>query len=242
MGRRTMLGDELAASMTAYGQTMTFVTGDVREVDDCERLIATAIERHGRIDIVINNAGTVGSRPVADAHTVTEALWDEVVDTNLKGAFFCSRFALVHMAEQRSGLIVNIASMNAVNPLARMQPYNVSKAGLVHLGQGLAVEYRDRGIRVNTIILGGVVDGGTGDEVRRAIAEYVTGVSPDPTEPAPKGRNSVTGDEVAAAVLALCSPDCSIITGATIAIDGAVSAGLLASKFLYMDPTRGGTA
>jgi NAD(P)-dependent dehydrogenase (short-subunit alcohol dehydrogenase family) len=229
MGRRAELGESLARETPG----VTFVPGDVSRVDDCRCLIDRAIEDHGRVDTLINNAGTVGSRPVADSHTVTEELWDEVVDTNLKGAFFCSRFALEPMTAQRSGLILNIASINAVNPLARMQAYNVSKAGLVHLGQGLAVEYRDVGIRVNTIILGGVSDGVTGDETRRAITEYLTGVAPDADADHPKGKNSYTSDDVASALLALCGPECSIITGATIAIDGAVSAGLLASKFLY---------
>ena len=99
----------------------------------------------------MNNAGVEG--PIADFHRITEDEWDDVLDINLKGAFLFSRSAIEQMLTQTSGgVLLHIASINAVEALAHMAPYNVSKAALVQLARSLAVEYLFNGIRSNAII------------------------------------------------------------------------------------------
>ncbi|MTD15948.1 SDR family NAD(P)-dependent oxidoreductase [Nakamurella sp. YIM 132087] len=236
MGRTTAAGEALAAEITAAGGEFEFVTGDIRSVGDCAAFVERAAGLRGRIDVLINNAGTPGDPVIVDSHLAEEQWWDDIVDTNLKGAFFCSRYALGHMLEAGSGLIINIASTNAVAPLSRMQAYNASKAGLVHLGQGLAVEYQDKGIRVNTIVLGSVADGDAGRRTRHAITEYLTGVVPSDER---KASSTVrTAREVGSYLASLCDTDAAVLTGAVIALDGGVSAGLLGNKYWLHTASR----
>jgi NAD(P)-dependent dehydrogenase (short-subunit alcohol dehydrogenase family) len=125
------------------------------KTEDCRKAVDVAIDTYGRLDVLINNAGSPGPRPVQPSHLVTEGEWDEVIDTNLKGSFFCSRFAIASMRAAGGGVILNIASINAVQAIARMAAYNASKAALLHLTRSLAIEYGDDNIRVNAVVLGG---------------------------------------------------------------------------------------
>lgn len=236
--RRADLGDRLAARLDAAGHDASFVSTDVRRPADCAALIEAAVRRHGRIDVLVNNAGTEGDPPIQSSHLGTEAHWDDVVDTNLKGAFFCCRSALAEMVEQRSGVILNIASINAIEGPARMAAYSASKAALVQLSRTLAVEYVHDGIRVNAVLLGGVATEQAA-RTRTAIAEFVAGGQPAAAQPAAPASSSTPNPLVyqpqeAARVLALlCSNDAQI-TGATIAVDRAMSAGSMASTMIYM--------
>src|SRR5438034_1719602 len=86
-GRRKERGVEVEREIRAAGGDFTFVQGDVQRVDDCRRLIETALDRHGRIDVLINNAPTIGEHPFAPSHETTEEDWDASIDTMLKGTF-----------------------------------------------------------------------------------------------------------------------------------------------------------
>lgn len=230
--RRAAVGADLAGRLTRLGRDATFVETDVRRVGDCAALIDAALERHGRIDVLVNNAGTEGDPPIQPSHLSSEEHWDEVVDTNLKGAFFCCRSALGAMVSQRSGVILNIASINAIEGPTRMAAYSASKAGLVQLSRTLAVEYVHDGIRVNAILIGGVATEQAA-RTRAAIAEFMTGEAPPATAPA-KPNPLVYQPEEAARVIALLCGDDAQITGATIAVDRAMSAGSMASTMIYM--------
>ena len=230
--RRTELGERLASDLRDDGYDVTFVPTDVRRTADCAALISAAVDRHGRLDVLINNAGTEGSPPIQPSHLATEEHWDDILDTNLKGAFFCCRSALGVMAEQHSGVVLNIASINAIEGPARMAAYSASKAGLVQLSRTLAVEYVLEGVRVNAVLIGGVATE-QADRTKAAIVEYVTGEPADDT--APKRPNPLVYQPVEAArVLALLCADDAQLNGATIAVDHAMSAGSMASTMIYM--------
>jgi len=232
-GRRAELGERVREDLGEGAGRYEFVRGDVTDVGNCREMVQTAVERFGRLDVLINNAGVLGDPGLVDSHEAGESWWDEVIDTNLKGAFFCSKYALRQMVAQNSGVILNISSINgAGSPLARMAAYNVSKAGLIQLTKTQAVEYADRGIRSLAVILGGV-DGQTGTAAREALTRHVRGEGAVMRQE--DSKDVVMDSEgVANAIAALVSDDCAQITGAEIAIDKGVTAGLLNSTFVYM--------
>lgn len=228
-GRRRELGDHLVRELADADLEMRFVQTDVSVVEDCERLIEAAVEAHGRVDVLINNAGVVGEPAICDAHEATEEWWDHVMDVNLKGTFFCCRYALPVMRSQGGGVILNIASINAEVPVRGMQAYNASKAGVVNLSRGLATEYLADNVRVNAIILGGV-DGDTASSVKRAVTTKMLG--PD-AEPAAFG-GGIPAEQVAAFLAALASEEGAAVTGAAIPLDRGRTAGGLQSMAIYM--------
>ena len=231
VGRRSELGETVCAGVAAAGGDMSFVRADVGNVDDCRRMVEATIDRCGRLDILVNNAGTVGQTPVAPVHEVDERDYDEVMGVNLKGTFFACRFALPHMLRQAGGTILNIASINAVEAVANTSVYNASKAAVVQLTRTIAVENLQTGIRANAIILGGV-ESDMNRTMQRAYGRALRG--PD-WEPAQSWAGQLmTPCEVGRALTALCVDDARLINGATIAIDSGVSAGALASGFVYL--------
>jgi NAD(P)-dependent dehydrogenase (short-subunit alcohol dehydrogenase family) len=135
-GRREQLGNELEAEVRESGGELTYVRADVSRVADCQASVEATVERFGRVDIVVNAAGIEGA--FGDFHACSEEEWDRVIDTNLKGTAFCCRYAIPYMLEQGGGVLLNIASINAVEALAHMAPYNTSKAGVVQLTRTIA--------------------------------------------------------------------------------------------------------
>ncbi|MGD9958294.1 SDR family NAD(P)-dependent oxidoreductase [Nocardioides sp.] len=232
-GRRAELGEAVAGDLGALADNYHFVQGDVTSVASCEDMVSAAVQRFGRLDILVNNAGILGSPGLVDSHEASEEWWDSIIDTNLKGAFFCSKYALRQMVQQQSGVIINIASINgATSPIARMTPYNAAKAGMLQMSKTQAIEYADRGIRSLSVILGGV-DGDTGTQAREALTRHVLG--DDAVMKQEDSKDIVMPSEaVANAIATLASDDCAQITGTEVAIDRGITAGALNSTFIYM--------
>ena len=233
-GRREELGKELEAEVRDSGGDLTFVRADVARSADCEAAVQTAVSTHGRLDVLLNNAGIEGD--VVDFHTLDEDQWDSVVDINLKGAFLCSRFAVAQMVAQGGGgLLLHIASINAIEALANMAPYNAAKAGLVQLSRTIAVEYVLQGIRSNAIVLGGA-EGDTASRTQDQIARRLRG--PDyvrPVEPNPLAELlTQKGPDVGAFLALLAHDDARLMTGATIALDRSMTAGFTSSMTIQM--------
>ena len=232
--RRRDLGDDLASEIEAAGGVMRFVCADIARVDDCQRLMEEAVGQFDRIDILVNNAGTLGDPPLIDTHELTEQLWDDVVGTNLKGALFCSRFALDAMRAQRAGVILNVSSLTAVMPTARALSYVVSKSALLTLTRQLALEYVQEGIRCNAVILGHV-ETGMANTMQDDMARIVRGPAFRRSQkPGGMGETAMPAAEVAELLAVLCSDDCRLITGASIPVDRALSTGLMASTLRYL--------
>lgn len=231
-GRRADRGEAVASEVRAAGFTMEFLQADVGKVSDCQRVIETTVQRHGRIDGLVNNAGVVGDRPAIPAHEVEEAEWDYVVDINLKGVFFMCRYALQQMRAQKSGSIVNIASMNAVIGLANMVAYNSAKAGVVQMTRTLAVENANENININAILLGGVASEGS-EASSRAFGKILRGQDWEPTRNS-AAETGMNPDQVARTIALLLSDDARLITGGAIPVDQAYTAGALASHMVYL--------
>ena len=132
---------------------------DVRRPDECERLIAQAVDAFGRLDVLINNAGLGVFAPV---ETMTLEDWHRQIETNLNGVFYCCRAAVPHLKRQ-GGWIINIGSLAGKNAFAGGAAYNASKFGLLGFSEALMLEVRHDGIRVSCVMPGSVATGFSGD-------------------------------------------------------------------------------
>jgi len=181
--------------------------------------IAAAFERAttalGQLDLLVNNAGRALVRPSVD---VTEAEWDDVIDTNLKGAFFLSQlFGRACLAAGRPGAIVSMASTHGMTGIAGRSVYGISKAGLIQMTRMLAIEWADKNIRVNAVAPTTVMT-----ESRQQMLNDPK-VRADMLSRIPTGRFA-TPEEVAAAVVYLASPGAASVTGHTLMVDGGLTA------------------
>lgn len=140
---------ESAEKLAARGYCCEAIELDVTQEESVRKMVNQVETKHGRIDILVNCAGTPPN--VVPLIHLSTAEWNRVLSVNLYGVFFCCREVGALMAQQESGKIINIASLNAVSPAALSVSYNVAKAGVVSLTQTLAVELAPFGVRVNAI-------------------------------------------------------------------------------------------
>lgn len=194
--------------MQALGHSVHIFQGNVASFTESEALIQKTVEQCGRLDILVNNAGITKDTLIL---RMNEADFDQVIDTNLKGAWNMSKHALKVMAKQRYGRIVNIASVVGLIGSSGQSNYAASKAGLLGLTKSLAREYAKRGITVNAIAPGFIQTQMT-DSLDPAVAEYYLAQIP-------MGRVGKT-EEVAHAVCFLASEEASYITGQVLTVDG----------------------
>jgi gluconate 5-dehydrogenase len=145
-GRDQSALEALKAALESQGHAALAVHADVADLTSIQALFDQAVAWRGRLDILINNAGI---EQVCASTEVAESLWDRIVDTNLKGAFFCAQAAARRM--QSGGAIVNVCSLTSEVGVAGAAAYGASKSGLAGLTRALATEWAARGIRVNGI-------------------------------------------------------------------------------------------
>lgn len=211
--------ESTAATVAALnaGDRVVAAPGDVASVSGCESVVKTAIEGLGGLDVLVNNAGVSEDLPMEKCD---EAMWDRVLDVNLKGTFFCSRAALPAL-RRGGGAIVNLASVSGLQGYAESTVYCASKGGVVNLTRAMAVELAP-GIRVNCVCPGYVDT----DMIRRDYFE----LSDDPAAAEREAAEAVplkriaTPKEVARAIAYLASADARFITGHALTMDGGESA------------------
>lgn len=200
--------DDTKKEIEALGVRAIVVRGDVRNQEDVEKLVDTTVKTFGRLDILVNNAGITRDGLMI---RMSEEDWDMVLDINLKGAFNCIKAAVRPMMKQRSGSIINIASVVGVMGNAGQANYTASKAGLIGLTKTVAKEFSSRNIRANAVAPGFIESHMTDvltDEVKNKYFDAI-----------PLSRFGTTED-VSKAVLFLASDLSSYITGQTINVDG----------------------
>jgi 2-hydroxycyclohexanecarboxyl-CoA dehydrogenase len=222
-GFRVLAADvDAAAAVAAAGRASAAkqidVAGfgcDVSDRSACEAMTRSALERWGRIDALVGNAGLQTGGRLLDA---SEDDWDRLVAVNLRGIVNCCRAVLPAMVERRAGSIVLVSSINAIRAPAGMTLYDMTKTGVLGLMRSLAVDHGADGIRVNAVCPGATLTdhhiraaadrGVSEEELRRRSAGY--GLLGRVAEPA----------EIAAAIHFLASDAASFITGATLVVDG----------------------
>jgi len=215
---RTEQSVALAITELDGGDRLVAAPGSIRSVEGCEAMVRTAIEDLGGLDVLVNNAGVCIDSTIEESD---ETIWDETLNVNLKGTFFCVRAALPAL-RKKGGAIVNMASVAGLQGSTEGAVYSASKGGVVNLTRALAMELAPD-IRVNCVCPGWVDT----DMLRR---EYVD-LAADPAaaereaiEEAPLKRVA-TPEEVAKAIAYLASRDARFITGVALPMDGGISAG-----------------
>ena len=182
--------------------------------DSCRAAVATAAGRFGRLDILINNAGTSVRKQPED---LSAQDWHHVMDTNLTSAFLCSQAAYPHFVRGGGGKIINIGSMMSIFASSYAAPYAASKGGIVQMARALAVAWAKDNIQVNTILPGWV-----DTDLTRTAREQVAGLNERVLARTPAGRWGEPGDFAGSAVLLAASAS-DFITGTAIPVDGGYS-------------------
>lgn len=213
--------EALSEAKAALPDINTSVTDITREADVLD-MFAAIDAAWGGLDILINNAGIAG--PTAAIENITLADWAQCIDVNLTGTFLCTRGAVPAMKQQRGGSIVNIGSVASRMGFPQRSPYSATKYGVIGLTETWATELGPHGIRVNAV-LPGIVEGPRQDRVLSASAS-TAGVSVDQMRERVLQRVSlrkmVSADDIAAAVVFLCSSAGASITGQSLSVDGNV--------------------
>jgi NAD(P)-dependent dehydrogenase (short-subunit alcohol dehydrogenase family) len=215
-GRQQATLDETARAICPPGGTVRPLVCDVADAKAIERLVQTVLADFGRIDTLVNVAG-VNRRMLAER--LTEADYDFILDINLKGPFLLSVAVGRHMLERRRGSQINIGSLNEDRPLKGVAPYAMSKAGMGHMTRALAMEWGDRGVRVNSIAPGFILT----DLTRKLWSQPTMkewGYANTPL------RRLGQPEDLVGTAIFLASAASAFLTGQVLFVDGGFSAGL----------------
>ena len=200
--------EEVAAEIRKMGRRALILQGDVSQTEAAALMLDAVVAEFGRCDILVNNAGITRDGLLM---RMKEEDWDAVLNTNLKGVFNCTKAALKYMMKQRSGKIVNIASVVGIMGNAGQANYAAAKAGCIGFTKSVAKEVASRGITVNAVAPGLIATDMTSVLPDKVIEEMAAGI------PLKRAGQPV---DVAKAVLFLVSDDAAYITGQTLNVDG----------------------
>jgi NAD(P)-dependent dehydrogenase (short-subunit alcohol dehydrogenase family) len=204
------------ASLEAAGARVHATALDIRVPEQITEVFAQVVERLGRVDVLVNNAGVPLRRMAVD---IAPDEWENIMKVNVSGTFFMSQAMARHLiARQRPGCIVNIGSTHGIVGMAERLGYGVSKAAAAHMAKMLAVEWAPHRIRVNAIAPGRVDSNSPARAATAGNTEYLAKMR----SRIPLGR-FCTVDDCAEAVRYLASPEADYITGHTLVLDGGVT-------------------
>lgn len=204
-------GQETLQEIEQAGGTAALVPTDVAKAEQVAQMVAETASRFGKLDILVNSAATLINTPLIQ--DTDEADWDRMMEVNLRGTFLCCKYAAPAIVEAGNGAIVNLAAMSAFRGPTPSIPYEVAKAGVIHLTKASAYQYTPLGVRINCVAPGNVetpmLKQGTGDAASWARRQ----------EAQPMKRFG-TPEELASAILFVASDEASWISGVTIIVDG----------------------
>ena len=215
-------GEETVSLIKDAGGEASFVQCDVSQEDQVRAMVETCVGRYGRLDYAFNNAGIGpdGVRvPVLSIVDTPAEIWDRTLDINLRGVFLCLKYEMKYMIEQKYGCIVNTSSVGAVKPVPGFCAYTASKAGLNGMTKTAALEGAEHNVRVNTIM--------PGPTQNTLLHEYLTSAEPGKRaemENIIPLHRIADPEDMAEAVIWLCSDAASFITGQCLPVDGGMTA------------------
>jgi len=208
-------GEETVSQIESGGGEATFVETDVTDESDLTTAVETAVDTYDGLDFAFNNAGIEGDQ--VSFSEQDDANWNQVLDINLNGVFFAMREEIPAILESGGGAIVNTSSIAGILGFPNLSPYVASKHGVVGLTKTAAVEFSSDGLRVNAV-LPGVIEtpmvARSGEQDPEATEQTIAGI--------PASRLGQP-EEIASAVVWLCSEDASYVTGQPLPVDGGYS-------------------
>jgi NAD(P)-dependent dehydrogenase (short-subunit alcohol dehydrogenase family) len=208
--------EETRGLMEGTDENSSVVSVDVSNASQVRHMVDDTVAKFGRVDLLVNGAAIlIRTPPLVE---VDDLVWDLTMDTNLKGLFYCCKYAIPEMLKAGGGSIVNIASMSGIRGIAYSVPYAVSKAGVIHLSKVAAAQYTSQGVRVNCIAPGGVDT----PQMRGSTASSET--FQQRSDDHPLGRVGQP-DEIANLITWLSSDEASYVSGSTYIVDGGAWAG-----------------
>jgi NAD(P)-dependent dehydrogenase (short-subunit alcohol dehydrogenase family) len=209
-------GDETVALITAEGGRARFARADVTDPDQVAALVNGAVDAYGGLDFAHNNAGINGPSGFTADFAVED--WDRVIAVNLRSVFLCMKFELPHLVTRGGGAIVNTASGAGLRAFAGLPAYVASKHGVVGLTKAAAAEYAKAGVRINA-----VCPGSTRTPMLEEFMDRIPGMEKMMAAGSPM-RRLATPEEIAAAVVWLCSDAASFVVGTAFPVDGGATA------------------
>jgi 2-deoxy-D-gluconate 3-dehydrogenase len=213
-GRDAAKSTAAVEALRAQGATADRIEVDVRREASVVALVQATVQRHGRLDILINNAGINVRKP---PHEMSLAEWTSVIDTNLTSAYLCSHAAHPHLQRAGGGKIVNIGSMMSIFGAAYTPAYAASKGGIVQFTKACATAWARDNIQVNAVLPGWI-----DTDLTFRAREQVPGLHDRVLQRTPAGRWGTPDDHAGVAVF-LCSRAADFVTGAAIPVDGGFS-------------------
>ncbi len=230
VARREKQGQAVAASIREKGGQAMFVRCDISQKDQIEAMVKVVLEKYGRIDVLVNNAGVNFVKAFED---MTVEDWDRVISVDLRGTFLCTRMCIDQFLKQDCGSVVNIATVHTYSCLPGAAPYDAAKWAMVGLTKSLAVEYASRNIRFNCLSPG-LIDTKIWRDIQDA-AEDLDACHKHWWSNIPMARVG-TCREMGQVAAFLASDKASYITGANLFADGGMTS-LLVNKESYRSET-----
>ncbi len=207
---------KVADDIKKEGGVASAIKTDVTQLSEVEELIASAVEEHGRLDVIVNNAGIGGKHQNKTAeHTLED--WHNVIAVNQTGVFYCMKIALQQMMKQKYGSIVNVASLAGLKASGNNLSYSASKFAVVGMTKSAALEYGSKNIRINAVCPG---------YTHSALLDQLLSSRPDMDELLKRMipmKRFGEADEIAEAIAWLASDSAKFVTGQTMTIDGGTS-------------------
>ena len=218
IGRQTAKGEGALAQLAEYGEQVCFIKGDISKTVDCQKVVEQTVAKMGRLDIVINSAGTYMEKAISE---VTEEEFDNMMNVNVKGTYFICKYALPHLRQAGGGSIVNISSDAGINGNCLCTTYCAAKGAVTVFTKALALESIHDGIRANCVCPGDVDTPMVKEQLRNVSnpEEYLR----DMASIYPIGRIAKP-EEIAKVICFLASDHASFVNGAVWTVDGGLTA------------------
>ena len=216
--RRAEEGEAAVETIRSNGGEAIFIRTDVSDADQVEAMVTRTVGTYGRLDLAFNNAGGGGGS--GRLHEFQEDDWDRTMDVNLKGTWLCMKYEIDHMLKQGGGAIVNDSSMAGLVGYSKGHAYAAAKHGVVGLTKSAALQYAADGIRINAVCPG-IIPTPPLERTLDSDPELVKWAQ----DVSPLGRFG-TPEEIAEAVVWLCSNASSYVTGLAMLVDGGINSGL----------------